>query len=121
MSTSQHTPGDWKFTDRYIVASDPTGKHLDIYIAELAIDDDDDRVAPDEHIEPNGTLPAAAPKLLKALEDTFTILDRISDALHYEGGEPVTALEARDIEIIYNDSISELARFENLIREVTEL
>jgi hypothetical protein len=58
-----------------------------------------------------------APQLLKALEDAFALLDRISDTLHYEDGLPVTALEARDIEIIYGDSVTELARFETLLRE----
>jgi len=58
-----------------------------------------------------------APLLLKALEDAFDILDRISDTLHYEDGLPVTALESRDIEIIYGDAVTELARFETLIRE----
>jgi hypothetical protein len=34
-----------------------------------------------------------------------------------EDGLPVTALESRDIEIIYGDAVAELARFETLIRE----
>lgn len=58
-----------------------------------------------------------APHLLNALEDAFVLLDRISDALHYEDGLPVTFLEARDIEIIYGDAVTELARFEMLIRK----
>ncbi len=58
-----------------------------------------------------------APQLLKALEDAFALLDRISHTLHYEDGLPVTFLESRDIEIIYGDAITELARFETLIRE----
>jgi hypothetical protein len=31
--------------------------------------------------------------LLKALEDAFVLLDRISDTLHYEDGLPVTFLK----------------------------
>ena len=58
-----------------------------------------------------------APKLLKALEDAFVVLDRISDTLHYEEGLPVTFLESRDIEIIYGDAVTELARFDTLLRE----
>ena len=58
-----------------------------------------------------------APQLLKALEDAFTLLDRISDTLHYEDGLPVTFLESRDIEIIYGDAVTELAPFETLIRQ----
>jgi hypothetical protein len=57
-----------------------------------------------------------APQLLKALEDASALLDRISDTLHYEDGLPVTFLEARDIEIIYGDAVTELAPFETLIR-----
>ena len=60
---------------------------------------------------------ASSAELLKALEDAFVLLDRISDTLHYEDGLPVTFLEARDIEIIYGDAVTELARFETLIRE----
>jgi hypothetical protein len=73
--------------------------------------------APDEQHDANGYLLANAPALLKALEDAFTLLDRISDTLHYEDGLPVTALESRDIEIIYGDAVTELARFETLIRQ----
>ena len=65
----------------------------------------------------NAHLIAAAPELLIALEEAFALLDRISDTLHYEDGLPVTFLESRDIEIIYGDAVTELARFETLIRE----
>ena len=91
--------------------------HPDIHIAELTTEDDEGRVASDEQLYPNGRLLAKAPQLLKALEDAFTLLDRIGDTLHYEDGLPVTALESRDIEIIYGDAVTELARFETLIRE----
>ena len=58
-----------------------------------------------------------AKELLEALERAHTLLDRISDTLHYEDGLPVTALEARDIEIIYGDAVTELAPIETLIRK----
>jgi hypothetical protein len=115
--SDEHTPGDWDFDSGFIVAPDPSGKHPDIYIAEIATEDSEGRIAPDEQHYPNGYLLAKAPQLLKALEDAFTLLDRISDILHYEDGLPVTALESRDIEIIYGDAVTELARFETLIRE----
>ncbi len=57
-----------------------------------------------------------AKELLEALERAHALLDRISDTLHYEDGLPVTALEARDIEIIYGDAVTELAPIETLIR-----
>jgi hypothetical protein len=72
---------------------------------------------PSHWVEANARLIVNAPKLLKALEDAFVLLDRISDTLHYEDGLPVTALESGDIEIIYGDAVTELARFETLIRE----
>jgi hypothetical protein len=115
-SSPSHTPGDWDFDSGFIVAPDPSGKHPDIYIAEIVTEDSEGRLAPDEQQDANGFLLAMAPALLKALEDAFTLLDRISDTLHYEDGLPVTALESRDIEIIYGDAVTELARFEALIR-----
>jgi hypothetical protein len=55
-------------------------------------------------------------ELLTALELAFDILEGIADKLLYEEGRPVTAIESREIEDIYNDAISELAPFETLIR-----
>jgi len=63
------------------------------------------------------TIRKYARELLEALERAHLLLDRISDTLHYEDGLPVTALEARDIEIIYGDAITELAPIETLIRK----
>jgi len=65
----------------------------------------------------NARLIAAAPDLLTMLETAFDILDRIADLLLYEEGLPVTALDAREIETIYADAISELAPIETLIRK----
>ena len=114
---SAHTPGDWDYNSGFIVAPDPSGMHPDIYIAEIVTQDEEGRIAPAAQHDANGCLLAKAPALLKALEDAFTLLDRISDTLHYEDGLPVTALESRDIEIIYGDAVTELARFEMLIRQ----
>jgi hypothetical protein len=63
------------------------------------------------------TIRKYARELLEALERAHLLLDRISDTLHYEDGLPVTALEARDIEIIYGDAVTELAPIETLIRK----
>src|SRR5258708_34009511 len=115
--SDEHTPGDWDFDSGFIVAPDPSGKHRDIYIAEIITSDDEGRLAPDEQHYPNGYLLAKAPQLLRALEDAFTLLDRIRDTLHYEDGLPVTAPEARDIEKIHGDAETNLPRFEILIRQ----
>ena len=55
-------------------------------------------------------------ELLVGLERAFDILEGIADKLLYEEGQPVTAIESREIEDIYHDAISELAPFETLIR-----
>jgi hypothetical protein len=66
--------------------------------------------------QPEPLKPTINGELLTALERAFDILDGIADKLLYEEGEPVTALESREIEDIFNDAISELAPFETLIR-----
>jgi hypothetical protein len=64
---------------------------------------------------------AAAPRinheLLSALERAFDLLEGIADKLLFEEGLPVTFLESREIEDIYNVAICELAPFETLIRK----
>jgi hypothetical protein len=56
-------------------------------------------------------------ELLIALERAFDLLESIADKLLFEEGQPVTFLETREIEDIYNDAICELAPFEMLIRK----
>lgn len=46
--------------------------------------------------------------LVDALEKAYVLLDRIRETCEYEAGLPVTFLEARDIEIIHGDAITEL-------------
>jgi hypothetical protein len=72
---------------------------------------------PLEWVGANAQLIAAALKLLEALERAIDILDGIVDTMLYEEGQPVTFLESREIEDIYNDAISELALVETLIRK----
>lgn len=73
MTETTHTPGPWQHDTGFIVAPDPTGRFPDIYIAEVAVDDDEDRIAPDAEHGPNGDLLAAAPDLLAALEAFLSI------------------------------------------------
>jgi hypothetical protein len=72
---------------------------------------------PLEWVGANAQLIAAALKLLEALERAIDILDGIADTMLYEEGQPVTFLESREIEDIYNDAIAELALVETLIRK----
>jgi hypothetical protein len=68
-------------------------------------------------VRQHGALYDSAAALLAMLETAFDALDRIAEVLHYEDGQPVTALDAREIETIYADAISELAPIETLIRK----
>jgi hypothetical protein len=56
-------------------------------------------------------------ELIAGLERAIDILKEMADKLLYEEGLPVTFLESREIEDIYNDAICELAPFETLIRK----
>lgn len=71
---TKHTPGPWSSDWQFIVANDPNGVHPDIYIAEISESDDEGRVASDEQQQANARLIAAAPELLKALEDALAYM-----------------------------------------------
>jgi hypothetical protein len=73
--------------------------------------------SPHEQHEANGYLLAKAPALLNALERAFEILDGIADKLFCADGQPVTTLNAGQIEEIYFEALSERVAFENLIRQ----
>jgi len=66
MTTTEHTPGPWQQDWQFIVAPDPDGIHPDIYIAEIAEEDSEGRVASPEQQQANGRLIVAAPALLAA-------------------------------------------------------
>ncbi len=66
MTQIEPTPGPWKQDWHYIVAPDPSGVHPDIYIAEIAVEDEEGRIAPPEQQAANGRLIVAAPALLAA-------------------------------------------------------
>lgn len=65
---NRYTPGPWDFDMDYIVAPDPTGRHPDIYIAEIAHADEEGRIASYPQQDANRRLIAAAPELLEALD-----------------------------------------------------
>jgi hypothetical protein len=79
LSHWMHTPGPWHYDLDYIVAPDPNGRHPDIYIAEIAHSDDEERIASLEQQDANRRLIAAAPELLWALVVTTEYL------IHYVG------------------------------------
>lgn len=66
MQDNEHTPGPWQQDWQFIVAPDPGGIHPDIYIAEIAEEDSEGRIATPEQQIANGRLIAAAPELLAA-------------------------------------------------------
>ena len=91
-TNSHHTPGPWEHDWTYIVAPDPAGVHPDIYIAQLAEEDEEGRVAPEDQLAANGQLLAAAPELLAALDDVLFVLnpdDRDGGYFICEEAEPV--------------------------------
>ena len=55
-------------------------------------------------------------RLARALGEAIAALRRIADITHYENGEPVTALESRDIETIYADAAGQLEDFETTLK-----
>jgi hypothetical protein len=66
MTTTEYTPGPWRQDWQFIVAPDPDGIYPDIYIAEIAEEDSDGRIASPEQQMANGRLIVAAPALLSA-------------------------------------------------------
>lgn len=105
----ENDPVNSSVRKRIVEITDESGKaiandvRLDSYSLERATD---------EEIK----IRAHAKELLESFERAFEILEGIADKLLYEEGQPVTAIESREIEDIYNDAISELAPFETLIR-----
>ena len=76
-----HTPGPWDCALEYIVAPDPTGRHPDIYIAEIVDTDDEGRVAPPKQRFANRQLIAAAPELLAAVRAMISAIGNLDAAM----------------------------------------
>ncbi|MGA2497683.1 MAG: hypothetical protein ABSH20_08065 [Tepidisphaeraceae bacterium] len=73
MTTNEHTPGPWQQHWQFIVAPDPEGIHPDIYIAEIAEEDSEGRIASPQQQKGNGRLIVAAPALFAACQ---MVIDR---------------------------------------------
>ena len=78
-----HTPGPWDYDMDYIVAPDPNGLYPNIYIAEIAHEDEEGRVASCEQQDGNRRLITAAPELFDAADapDVDLAHDALSEAL----------------------------------------
>jgi hypothetical protein len=68
------------------------------------------------HGEDKRRLSESAPQLAQALAEAIEALKRIAEIAHYENGEPVTALESREIETIYADAAGQLEDFEAILK-----
>jgi hypothetical protein len=52
----------------------------------------------------------------QALRDALAALKRIAEITHYENGEPVTALDSREIEDIYAEAVGQIETFETVLK-----
>jgi len=56
-------------------------------------------------------------QLLALLKDAFDSLESISDITHFEDGECVTHLDAREIELIHGDATQHLVKIHTALTE----
>jgi hypothetical protein len=77
----------------FIVAPDPNGVHPDIYVAEIAHEDDEGRIASSQQQDANRRLIAAAPELLEALD--YLLAQTVDMDLKYGIGLSEGEQEAR--------------------------
>lgn len=102
----KHTPGPYvltqwdNFPDQQVI-TDETGTRC------LALIDKND-----EQDEANAILFTASPKLADALEAARKAIEHATDIMHYEDGQPVTALEGHEIEDAYGTLVSVLVQIE---------
>jgi hypothetical protein len=102
MTTAAHTRGPWRvfdvFTDLEIVTDRATAHETESIVQFKA----------QHNAKANAQLMAAAPQLLKALEASEQAIEEATDIMHYEDGQPVTALEGWEIERAYTALCSAL-------------
>ena len=94
MITTEHTPGPWQQSWQFIVAPDPDGIHPDIYIAEIAEEDSEGRIASPEQQKANGRLILAAPALLAALNGIIDYAENEAYSLEKLKDSPEAEAEA---------------------------
>jgi len=107
---------DWNnpVSKRIVQITDEAGNEI---VADVRCDDYHLEYINDAEVD----LRDSAAELLEMLERAQGCLERISDRLLYDEGQPVTFLEARQIEETYNDAICELAPIDTLIRKARGL
>jgi len=94
MITTEHTPGPWQQSWQFIVAPDPDGIHPDIYIAEIAEEDSEGRIASPGQQKANGRLILAAPALLAALKGIIDYAENEAYSLEKLKDSPEAEAEA---------------------------
>ncbi len=94
MTTIEHTPGPWQQHWQFIVAPDPDGIHPDIYIAEIADEDSEGRIASPEQQKSNGRLIVAATALLAALKGIIDYAENEAYSLEKLKDSPEAEAEA---------------------------
>ena len=80
-----HTPEPWDYDMGFIVAPDPAGQHPDIYVAEIAHDDDEGRIAPSEQHEANARRIVASINACKGIGTEALERGVIADLRHVLG------------------------------------
>ncbi len=114
---TEHTPEPWTYDTGFIVAPDPTGKHPDIYIAEIAGEDEEGRIAPYEQHEANALRICAAVYACKGIGTEALEGDAIARSRHALG-ELLTAAGDLDAAIdgVTEEFDAERDRLNNAIR-----
>jgi hypothetical protein len=92
MTKADHTPGPWDITPNGSAIYDDSGTVICLLKTEVTY-------IPE--MQANARLIAASPQLLKAVEAAEQAIEEATDIMHAEDGQPVTALEASEIESAY--------------------
>jgi len=112
MTKTSHTPGPWLLRITPLGGKVGFSYKVDLPNGAVAFTS-----ANDDASEANAHLIAAAPRLLRGLEIAELAIEEATDLMHYEDGQPVTALEGWEIERAYTALISVLAEVHQAIRQ----
>lgn len=104
MAKLQHTPGPWKYDRGFILAPNRNGIDRDVYIADIAREDEEGRVVSGEEQSANGSLLAAAPDMLAMLRQA---LEALNTAPRFKVGSTDSYAVARWIESVINQATTQ--------------